>query len=388
MPTDESAPPSASVDLYWLPLGAGDNTHCVRTNGRIFEWVTARYEHREHLELCHSALEVLTDCRRYVIEMAPVWSFVAPDRGVVGEGPVGLRWLGGSRLFRYEVRCWRDGTIPDLAEAVGGPHRLSEDPALAARVISLAPYFPTATWGRDELGTGDMWNSNSLISWLLARSGHDTDALGPPVHGRAPGWTAGLVLAGREMRHVARPARAAVRHETTTPAGLRGRPGRLALLVFRLPLPLYRAGCGRLMGRTFLVLTHVGRSTGRPHATAAMVLAEDKTAGEVFICSAWGARADWIRNLRAHPALRVQVGRESFVPHHRFLTPAEAFAVGVAFRHLHPWRVRLISRVLGVDLGSEAGIREFVDSRPFVALRPAHSPCRPVRPTRRVEERR
>jgi hypothetical protein len=28
---------AASVDLYWLPLGAGDNTHCVRTNGRIFE---------------------------------------------------------------------------------------------------------------------------------------------------------------------------------------------------------------------------------------------------------------------------------------------------------------------------------------------------------------
>jgi hypothetical protein len=22
---------------YWLPLGAGDNTHCLRINGRIFE---------------------------------------------------------------------------------------------------------------------------------------------------------------------------------------------------------------------------------------------------------------------------------------------------------------------------------------------------------------
>ena len=60
------------------------------------------------------------------------------------------------------------------------------------------PAFPTATWGRDELGTGDMWNSKSLISWLLARSGHDTDSLRPPVHGRAPGWSAGLVAAVRE----------------------------------------------------------------------------------------------------------------------------------------------------------------------------------------------
>jgi hypothetical protein len=63
--------------------------------------------------------------------------------------------------------------------------------------LDLVPTFPTVTWGRDELGTGDMWNSNSLISWLLARSGHDTTTLPPPPHGRAPGWTAGLTVAAR-----------------------------------------------------------------------------------------------------------------------------------------------------------------------------------------------
>jgi hypothetical protein len=46
MSTDQLARP-ASVDLYWLPLGAGDNTHCVRTNGLLFEWATARYQHRD-----------------------------------------------------------------------------------------------------------------------------------------------------------------------------------------------------------------------------------------------------------------------------------------------------------------------------------------------------
>jgi hypothetical protein len=67
----------------------------------------------------------------------------------------------------------------------------------------------------------------------------------------------------------------------------------------------------------------------------------------------------------------VQIGRSSFVPEHRFLTVDEAFAVGVAFRDRHPWRVRLLSRVLGVDLRSDPGMWEFVDGRPFVALRPA-----------------
>ena len=201
--SEHPTPASASVDLYWLPLGAGDNTHCVRTNGRIFEWASARRQHRERSDLYHAALEVRIGANRFVIEMTPVWSTDAPDRGVVGEGPVGLRWLGRSRLFRYEVRCWRDGVIPDITEAVDSPLRLSTDPARAEQIISLARSFPTATWGRDELDTGDMWNSNSLVAWLLARSGLDTDSVGPPEHGRAPGWAAGLVVAGRSVRQVA-----------------------------------------------------------------------------------------------------------------------------------------------------------------------------------------
>jgi len=43
-----------------------------------------------------------------------------------------------------------------------------------------------------------MWNSNSLISWLLARSGHDMAVVRPPDDGRAPGWSAGLVVAARQ----------------------------------------------------------------------------------------------------------------------------------------------------------------------------------------------
>jgi hypothetical protein len=196
----------ASVDLYWLPLGAGDNTHCVRTNGRIFEALTAWLEHRDRSDLYHAALEVRLGVDRFTIEMAPVWGIEAPERGAVSEGSVGLRWLGRSRFFRYEVRRWRDGTIPDACEAVDSPRRVSANPTQAEHVLALAPTFPTATWGRDELNAGEMWNSNSLIAWLLARSGHDTEPIRPPKHGRAPGWSAGLVVAARDLdREAARP---------------------------------------------------------------------------------------------------------------------------------------------------------------------------------------
>lgn len=87
--------------------------------------------------------------------------------------------------------------ISDIAVAVDGPRRLSSDAQRARHLLCLVPDFPTVTWGRDELGTGEMWNSNSLVSWLLAKSGHNTAGVGMPEHGRAPGWAAGVTVASR-----------------------------------------------------------------------------------------------------------------------------------------------------------------------------------------------
>jgi hypothetical protein len=67
-------------------------------------------------------------------------------------------------------------------------------------VLELAPDVPTAVWGRDELGAGEMWNSNSLVSWLIVRSGLAIEEIEPPPGGRAPGWDAGIVVARRPDR--------------------------------------------------------------------------------------------------------------------------------------------------------------------------------------------
>jgi hypothetical protein len=190
----------AAVDLYWLPLGAGG--HSVRLNGLVFEAIAARLQHRGRADLYHSALEVCVPEGRFVIEQAPAWG-TSEERGLVAEGPVGIRAAGRFRLFRYEVRRWRDGDIPDAAEAVESPQRLTDDTDLARRVLELVPTMPTPVWGRDELHTGEMWNSNSFISWLLVRSGLDVSAIHPPAGGRAPGWHAGLVVARRQLQEAA-----------------------------------------------------------------------------------------------------------------------------------------------------------------------------------------
>jgi hypothetical protein len=131
--------------------------------------------------------------------MAPVWSGPPGDHRAQVTGSVGWQALGRFRAFGYEVRCWLSGVIPDLGEAVGGPQRLPTDARHLRDLLALTAQFPACTWGRDEQGAGEMWNSNSLVSWLLVRSGHDVDFVALPAQGRAPGWDAGLIVAGQHQ---------------------------------------------------------------------------------------------------------------------------------------------------------------------------------------------
>jgi hypothetical protein len=196
------ASPTVAVDLYWIPLGAGG--HSVRFNGRVFEAIEAARRHRRRCDLYHSALVIDLDGDRYTIEVAPSPDRDEASRGVVATGAVGSRYIGWLRLFRYEVRCWRGGSIPDLGYAAGAPCRLTSDPRVARWLLDLVPSVPRPVWGRDELKAGEMWNSNSVIAWLVTNAGLSADLLRPPPRGRAPGWLAGLEVARRSERGHAR----------------------------------------------------------------------------------------------------------------------------------------------------------------------------------------
>lgn len=180
----------SSLDLHWLPLGAGGRS--VRVNGRVFEALAAARAHRPRRDLYHAALTAHHDGADWAIEVAPASS----DHGAVATGAVGCRAAGRLRLFRYEVRCWRGGAIPDLAEERGTPRRLSTDAEVVARVLARVRAVPTPVWGRDELHAGEMWTSNSVVAWVLAGAGLAAD-VALPHHGRAPGWDAGLRVAAQ-----------------------------------------------------------------------------------------------------------------------------------------------------------------------------------------------
>jgi hypothetical protein len=209
--TGRTAPASTAVavDLYWLPLGAGASV--VRWNGRVYERCSAALARRRPLDLYHGALIVTTPEERYVIELAPVPDGDSAARGVVSGGPVGLAALGRFRHFRYELRCWPHGELPDAEHAVASPQRLTEEPRLVRTLLEQLQRVPIATWGRDEHRAGEMWNSNSVISWLLTTAGVPLPSL--PPRGRAPGWDAGVT--------VARSHRGGTTMTTAEPAGAR-----------------------------------------------------------------------------------------------------------------------------------------------------------------------
>jgi hypothetical protein len=194
---------NATVKLLWIPLGSGQNV--VRASGRAFEALSAFAQRRRPCDLYHSALVVTTPGARYVIEMTPVSDRHGPRRGVVAEGAVGSKCLAKLRHFRYEIRRWADGVIPDAEHAVA-PVIFHLGLADAQRLLAAVSHVPTPVWGRDELGAGEMWNSNSVTSWILHHGGIDPARIQPPIGGRAPGWNAGVIVAHRTVNGFAKPA--------------------------------------------------------------------------------------------------------------------------------------------------------------------------------------
>ena len=116
-------------------------------NGRVYEALAARLDRRPAFDLYHSALQVRVPEGTCVIEQTPVPDLSGKDRGVVAEGAVGNRWAGRFRIFRYEIRLWWGGHIPDVAEAVDSPRRLSDDEDCARRVLELVGPNPDSRVG-------------------------------------------------------------------------------------------------------------------------------------------------------------------------------------------------------------------------------------------------
>ncbi|MCV2394823.1 nitroreductase family deazaflavin-dependent oxidoreductase [Actinotalea sp. M2MS4P-6] len=153
------------------------------------------------------------------------------------------------------------------------------------------------------------------------------------------------------------------------------RPKPWAKKVFEAPSWFYARGWGWLLGRRFCEVEHVGRKSGRRLTTVLEIVIHDPTTDEIVVASAYGATANWYRNLQEHPATKIKTGRQEYRPQTRFLTPEEGRSVAERFRDEHPWEARVGLRVMdaidAVPAGTFDDPVEMFASFPMVAFRPA-----------------
>ena len=81
-------------------------------------------------------------------------------------------------------------------------------------------------------------------------------------------------------------------------AASRVRPGLRVL--FHASIYLYRWRCGWLLGRRFLMLIHIGRRSGMRRETVLEILAYRREGPEAIVMSAFGRKADWLRNIETN----------------------------------------------------------------------------------------
>jgi deazaflavin-dependent oxidoreductase (nitroreductase family) len=145
--------------------------------------------------------------------------------------------------------------------------------------------------------------------------------------------------------------------------------------LLRAPALLYRWRLGWLLGGRFLLLTHVGRRSGRRHRTPLEVVGRGSDPLEVVVLAGLGHNADWVRNIRARPAVEVHVGRHRFVPVHRELDEREAEDVLAEYERRHRWLASVVRAVLSRLVGwrydgTPNARRRLRRELPLIAFRP------------------
>lgn len=148
-------------------------------------------------------------------------------------------------------------------------------------------------------------------------------------------------------------------------------PSGLARMLFRLPIHLYRLRLGWLFGTRLMLLTHTGRVTGRQRQVVIEVVGGGRRDGSYVVCSGFGTRAAWYRNVLANPRVRVRVGNHEMPATAEPLGEDDGAAVMATYARRRPKAAHKLCRFMGfvVD-GSDSDYREVGRRLPFVRFTP------------------
>jgi deazaflavin-dependent oxidoreductase (nitroreductase family) len=137
------------------------------------------------------------------------------------------------------------------------------------------------------------------------------------------------------------------------------RPAGITRFFFRAPIWLYKFHLGWLMGNRMFKITHTGRISGQPRQVVLEVVKHDPDNDVYYIAAAWGEKSDWVKNIRANPKVKVQVGSRKFDMLAEQLTPEQGELTILDYAQRHPTAMKNLAGYMGYELdGSEADFRE------------------------------
>jgi len=147
----------------------------------------------------------------------------------------------------------------------------------------------------------------------------------------------------------------------------RQKPRGLFKWLLHAPVWIFRARLGFLLGRRIVMLEHRGRKSGRLRRTPLETVHRQ---GDTYVlCSGTGRKADWYRNLQAHPAEALWVGAKRFPVAQRFLDDTEAAAAFATYEAAHPKAAGRLTEMMRVSYdGADAGRVAMVAQIPVVEL--------------------
>jgi deazaflavin-dependent oxidoreductase (nitroreductase family) len=153
----------------------------------------------------------------------------------------------------------------------------------------------------------------------------------------------------------------------------RQRPCALLKVFFKIPLVVHKLGFGgweRLIGAQWMLITTIGRRSGKPRQAMVDVLLHNGQTDTYYILSAYGSRADWVRNIQANPHFEAQVGRRKFTARASTLSSEDAGAMLVEFYRLKPAYTRAVMNAAGMKFNDEDDLRAIGGRLLLLAVNP------------------
>jgi deazaflavin-dependent oxidoreductase (nitroreductase family) len=146
----------------------------------------------------------------------------------------------------------------------------------------------------------------------------------------------------------------------------------LLRLALRFPIILYRLRLGFLLGNRILMLTTIGRYSGKLRRAALEVVYHNRQTSEYVIASGWRKKSDWYRNLKVNPKVIVDSSNRRYQMTATQLPTEDAEKILLIYAGRYPLAFRELSKVLSDEQNKtvEEKCHSMAQNIPLIILQP------------------